>query len=60
MDDYRFNSETDPTDEQLYMLMHEVGEEVRESNVQMRSAFFAHINQQLRYEKTTTNSNCRS
>lgn len=47
MDDYRFNSETDPTDEQLDMLMHEVGEEVRESNVQMRSAFFARINQRL-------------
>lgn len=50
MDDYRFNSETDPTDEQLNMLMHEVGEEVRESNVQMRSAFFTRINQRLNAE----------
>lgn len=47
MDDYRFNSETDPTDKQLDMLMHEVGEEVRESKVQMRSAFFARINQRF-------------
>lgn len=50
MDDYRFNSETDPTDEQLDMLMHEVGEEVRKSNVQMRSAFFARINQRFNVE----------
>lgn len=47
MNDYRFNSESDPTDEQLQMLMHEVGQDVRESNAQMLSAFFARINQQI-------------
>ena len=47
MDEYRFNSETEPTDEQLQMLMQEAGQDVRESNKKMRSAFFARINQRV-------------
>ena len=47
MDDYRFNSETDPTDEQLQMLMQEVGQDIRESNAQMRKAFFERISQKV-------------
>ena len=47
MDEYRFNSETEPTDEQLQMLMQEAGQDVRESNEKMRSAFFARINQRV-------------
>ena len=30
MDDYRFNSETDPTDEQLSQIMHEAAQDARE------------------------------
>ena len=47
MDDYRFNDQTDPTDEQLLMLMQEAGQDVRESNARMRAAFFARINQHI-------------
>ena len=43
MDDYRFNSETDPTDEQLDMLMHEVGEEVRESKKYKCAVLSLHV-----------------
>ena len=46
MDDYRFNPETEPTDEQLHTLMQEAAQEVRESNAQIRSALFARINEQ--------------
>ena len=47
MDDYRFNDQTDPTDEQLQQLMQEAAQDVRESNAQMRAAFFARINQNI-------------
>ena len=47
MDDYRFNSETEPAEWQLRQLMQEAAQDVRESNAQMRAAFFARINQSI-------------
>ena len=43
MDDYRFNSETDPTDEQLQMLMQEAAQDARERYATAHKAYFAQI-----------------
>ena len=43
LDTYRFNAETEPTDEQLKLLMAEVADEVRESNRQLYASYFADI-----------------
>ena len=37
---YRFNNETEPTDEQLAELMHRAGDEVRRTNAEANAKFF--------------------
>ena len=43
MDDYRFNSETDPTDEQLSQIMHEAAQYARERYAVAHTAYFNRI-----------------
>lgn len=44
MDDYRFNSETDPTDEQLHILMQEAAQDAQARYLKAHSMYFAQIN----------------
>jgi len=41
MNSYRFTSMEEPTDEMLFTLMHEVGEDVRASNAKLKEQFNA-------------------
>jgi hypothetical protein len=43
LDDYRFLSDEDPTDEQLEMLMKEVGEDVRKRKLEADKKFREHL-----------------
>jgi len=43
MNSYRFSSMEEPTDEMLFTLMHEVGEDVRESNAKLKEEFNASL-----------------
>ena len=47
MNSYRFNSETDPTDEQLSQLMREVANDARESNIAATAAYFGRLNERI-------------
>ena len=42
---YRFNNETEPTDEQLAELMHRAGDEVRRTNAEANAKFFDSLRQ---------------
>lgn len=47
MDDYRFNSETDPTDEQLQQIMREAAQDAAERYTAAHNAYFAQISQMM-------------
>lgn len=48
LNDYRFLSDEEPTDEQLEQLMKEVGEEVRERKEKADKKFKEHLRLQVR------------
>lgn len=47
LDEYRFISDTEPTDEQLSLLMKEVAKDVKESNKKSTEEFWANINKMM-------------
>ena len=48
MDDYRFNSETDPTDEQLSQIMREAAQDARERYAAAHTAYFTKIESMIK------------
>lgn len=56
LNDYRFLSDEEPTDEQLEMLMREVGDEARAENAQATKEFMkqVHLEVERAHEREST------
>ncbi len=48
MDEYRFNSETEPAEEYLHTIMKEAAQDARERYQNAHDAYFAQISEQIR------------
>ena len=53
LDEYRFTSDTEPSDEQLSLLMKEVSKDVKERGEKAKTEFWANFNAQMEIAKST-------